>query len=136
VDDYAHHPTEIAATLGALRQAYPGRRLVAVFQPHLYTRTRDFALEFGQALARADQVWVTDVFPAREEPIPGVDGGVVARAVSRHGTEVREHPALEGLASALADSVTAGDLVVTLGAGSIEGIGPELRALLAEKANG
>jgi UDP-N-acetylmuramate--alanine ligase len=130
VDDYAHHPTEIAATLGALRDAYPGRRLVAVFQPHLYSRTRDFALEFGQALASADRVWVTDVFPAREEPIPGVDGGVVARAVKRQGGRVNEHPALEGLAATLAGEVEPGDVVVTLGAGSIERIGPELRALL------
>lgn len=135
IDDYAHHPTEIAATLAALRDAYPDRRLVAAFQPHLYSRTRDFALEFGQALAAADRVWVTDVFPAREEPIPGVDGGVVARAVARQGTEVREHPELQGLAAALAESVEAGDVVVTLAAGSIEGVGPELRGLLAEAAN-
>ncbi|MEJ2539556.1 MAG: UDP-N-acetylmuramate--L-alanine ligase [Gemmatimonadota bacterium] len=130
VDDYAHHPTEIAATLAALRDAYPGRRLVAAFQPHLYTRTRDFAREFGQALAEADQVWVTDVFPAREEPIPGVDGGVVARAVTREGTEVHEHAAVDTLATALAGSVEAGDVVVTLGAGSIDAVGPQLLTLL------
>jgi UDP-N-acetylmuramate--alanine ligase len=135
IDDYAHHPTEIAATLSALRDAYPHRRLVAAFQPHLYSRTRDFALEFGQALAAADRVWVTDVFPAREEPIAGVDGGVVARAVARQGAEVREHPALEGLAAALAESVETGDVVVTLGAGSIEAVGPQLRDLLVDTAH-
>lgn len=135
VDDYAHHPTEIRATLEATRAAYPGRRVVAVFQPHLYTRTRDFALEFGQALAVADHVWVTDVFPAREEPIPGVDGGVVARAAGRAGAEVTEHPALDGLAAAVAESVQPGDVVLTLGAGSIERVGPELRALLEVPAH-
>ena len=134
VDDYAHHPTEIAAILGAVRDAYPGRRLIAVFQPHLYTRTRDFALEFGEALAAADQVWVTDVFPAREAPIPGVDGGVVARAVQRQGGRVREHPALDGLAEALAEATEAGDVVVTLGAGSIERVGPELKRVLEGSA--
>src|SRR5690606_23546243 len=81
VDDYAHHPTEITATLAAARAAYPGRRIVAVFQPHLYTRTRDFADAFGRALAGADVAWVTDIYPAREAPIPGVTGELVARAV-------------------------------------------------------
>ena len=134
MDDHAHDPTESAAILGAVRDAYPGRRLVAVFQPHLYTRTRDFALEFGEALAAADQVWVTDVFPAREAPIPGVDGGVVARAVQRQGGRVREHPALDGLAEALAEATEAGDVVVTLGAGSIERVGPELKRVLEGSA--
>lgn len=135
VDDYAHHPTEITATLEAARAAYPGRRLVAVFQPHLYSRTRDFALEFGRALALADHVWVTDVFPAREEPIPGVDGGVVARAAVRAGALVSEHPELEGLARAVAADARSGDVVVTLGAGSIEKVAPELKALLEAPAH-
>lgn len=135
VDDYAHHPTEIAATLEAVRGAYPGRRVVAVFQPHLYSRTRDFALQFGEALARADEVWVTDVFPAREDPIPGVDGGVVARAATRAGARVTEHPELTGLAAALAAAVRPGDVVVTLGAGSIESVAPELKSILEEPAH-
>jgi UDP-N-acetylmuramate--alanine ligase len=135
VDDYAHHPTEIEATLGALRSAYPGRRIVAVFQPHLYSRTRDFALEFGQALARADRVWVTDVYPAREAPIPGVDGGVVARAAVRAGANVKEFPELEGLAAALVSESRPGDVIVTLGAGSIERIAPELKSLLEVPAH-
>jgi len=136
IDDYAHHPTEIAATLGALREAYPNRRLVAAFQPHLYSRTRDFALEFGKALAGADLVWVTDVFPAREEPIAGVDGGVIARAVRREGGRVQEHPELDGLAQALDAAVEPGDVVVTLGAGSIERVGPELKTLLEGGGHG
>lgn len=135
VDDYAHHPTEIAATLGALRSAYPGRRIVAAFQPHLYSRTRDFALEFGQSLALADRVWVTDVYPAREEPIPGVDGGVVARAAVRAGADVEECPELEGLAAALAAEARSGDVIVTLGAGSIERVAPELKSLLEVPAH-
>ena len=135
VDDYAHHPTEIAATLDATRAAYPGRRVVAVFQPHLYSRTRDFAGEFGRALALADHVWVTDVFPAREEPIPGVDGGLIARCATRAGARVTEHPSLDGLARAVVEASRPGDVVVTLGAGSIERVAPELKALLQEPAH-
>lgn len=135
VDDYAHHPTEIRATLQALRSAYPGRRVVAVFQPHLYSRTRDFALDFGRALAVADHVWVTDVYPAREEPIPGVDGGVVARAATRAGAAVTEHPELEGLAQAVVAELAAGDVVVTLGAGSIEAVAPRILDTLGVPAH-
>ena len=95
-----------------------------MFQPHLYSRTRDFASGFGSALALADVVWVTDVFPAREEPIPGITGGVVADAVRAAGvSEVRYHPDLETLPAALSESLRAGDLLLTLGAGSIETVG-------------
>ena len=72
VDDYAHHPTEIRATLSAARQGYPHRRIVALFQPHLFSRTRDFAAEFGRALTACDLALVTDVYPSREKPLPGV----------------------------------------------------------------
>jgi UDP-N-acetylmuramate--alanine ligase len=124
VDDYAHHPTEIEATLSTARARFPERRLVAAFQPHLYSRTRDFAPDFGRTLALADVVWVTDVFPAREAPIPGVDGGLVAEAARGAGAEdVRYHADLGTLADALSDGLRAGDLLVTLGAGSIETIG-------------
>ena len=75
VDDYAHHPTEISATLQAARQVYPDRRLVALFQPHLFSRTRDFSEEFGRALAAADASVVMDVYPSREKPLPGRDRG-------------------------------------------------------------
>ncbi|HSR41811.1 MAG TPA: UDP-N-acetylmuramate--L-alanine ligase [Longimicrobiales bacterium] len=128
VDDYAHHPTEVRATLEAARAAFPEARIVAVFQPHLYTRTRDFAVEFGRALSRADEVWVTDVYPAREEPIPGIDGELVARAVEEGegAPRVRYHAALEGLADALAESLAPGDVCLTLGAGSIEEVGPRI----------
>jgi UDP-N-acetylmuramate--alanine ligase len=126
VDDYAHHPTEIRVTLAAAREAFPGRRLVAVFQPHLYSRTRDFATEFGVALADADRVWITDVFPAREVPITGVDGALVADAVTRAGGTAEYHPPLEGLPAAVAAALAPGDVVVTLGAGSVESVGSDL----------
>jgi UDP-N-acetylmuramate--alanine ligase len=127
VDDYAHHPTEIAATLDALREAYVGHRVVALFQPHLYTRTRDFAAEFGKALARADAVWVTDVFPAREPAIPGVNGELVSRAARAAGArDVHDHPSVDDVDDALAASLRAGDVLVTMGAGSVEIVGPRV----------
>lgn len=126
VDDYAHHPTEIDVTLATAREAFPGRRLVAVFQPHLYSRTRDFAGDFGRSLAAADLVWVTDVFPARETPIEGVDGRLVAGAVRAAGGHVTYHASLDGLAEALVPELGDGDVVLTLGAGSVEYLGSAL----------
>jgi len=125
VDDYAHHPTEVAAALSAARAAAPDARLVAVFQPHLYSRTRDFHAAFGEALASADVVWITAIYPAREDPLPGVDAGMVERSTRAAGAgEVHLHPSLETLAEAVAASLRPGDLCLTLGAGSIEGVGP------------
>jgi hypothetical protein len=86
VDDYAHHPTEITATLDAARAAFPGRRLIAAFQPHLFTRTRDFADAFGVALARADLVFLTEIYPAREQPLPGITSALVATRCGGRGT--------------------------------------------------
>jgi UDP-N-acetylmuramate--alanine ligase len=104
---------------------FPESRMVAVFQPHLYSRTRDLADEFGRALATADVVWVTDVFPAREAPIPGVTGALVADAARAHGArEVRYVAELEEVPAALAGSVRPGDLLLTLGAGSVGMVGP------------
>ncbi len=130
VDDYAHHPSEISATLEAARGAHPDRRLVAVFQPHLFSRTRDFAGDFGRALAGADVVWVTDVFPAREKPIPGVTGELVTTAVSGAGGSVRYHAELDTLAQAVAEELVPGDLLLTMGAGSIELCAPRVLELL------
>lgn len=133
VDDYAHHPAEIAATIAAARTAYPDRRIVAVFQPHLYTRTRDFTREFGSALARADRVWVTDVYPAREAPIPGITGELVARAAREAGARaVAYHASVEGLGRAVAGGLEPGELCLVLGAGSIERVGPEVLAALRD----
>ena len=85
VDDYAHHPTELSATLAAARQVHPDRRLVALFQPHLFSRTRDFATEFGRALLGADVAVVTDIYPSREKPLPGVTGQLVVRSAREAG---------------------------------------------------
>jgi UDP-N-acetylmuramate--alanine ligase len=125
VDDYAHHPSEIRATLAAARGAHPDLRIVAVFQPHLFTRTRDFAGEFGQALAEADSIWVTDVFPAREKPIEGVTGEMVAIAVERAGGDVRYHADVNTLAEAVMTELAPGDLLLTMGAGSIDRVAHE-----------
>jgi UDP-N-acetylmuramate--alanine ligase len=127
IDDYAHHPTEIRATLDAARAAFADARIVAVFQPHLYSRTRDFTREFGLSLSRADVVWVTDIFPAREAAIPGVTGESIASAARAAGApQVHYHAELTTLAERLADALSAGDVVITLGAGSIEGLGEQL----------
>ena len=126
VDDYAHHPTEIRATLSAARQVYPDRRLVALFQPHLFSRTRDFTDDFGRALAAADVNIVMDVYPSREQPIPGVTGEIVADAARRagHGSVIYAHEK-KGVVDTLERTLTAGDLLVTLGAGDVVKFGEE-----------
>lgn len=120
IDDYAHHPTEVQATLVAARGTYGGRRLVAVFQPHLYTRTRDFASAFGGALAVADAVRVTDVYAAREQPIAGVTGELIARAAADAGArDVGYESRLDALADRLITELRPGDVCVAMGAGDI-----------------
>lgn len=134
VDDYAHHPTEVAAALRSARLRQGGQgRLVGVFQPHLYSRTRDFHQEFGRALAAADVVWVCDVYPAREAAIPGVTGELVARAAQEAGaTSVWYHADVDSLAEAVADDLRAGDLCITMGAGSIDRVGPAILRRLGD----
>jgi UDP-N-acetylmuramate--alanine ligase len=118
IDDYAHHPTEIRATLAAARGSFPGRRVVALFQPHLYSRTRDFAREFAEALAEADEAWVAPIYPAREQPIPGIDASTIAGAAG--GGNVR---AIEGtnveIAARLARELAPGSIFVSMGAGDV-----------------
>ena len=133
VDDYAHHPTEIAATLAAARRANPRRRLVAVFQPHLFSRTRDFHREFGEALGAADVVWVTDVYPAREPPLPGVTGQLVAGAVAGPPGRVTYHAELATLADAVSGELSPGDVCLVMGAGSIECAGRDILKRLEER---
>jgi UDP-N-acetylmuramate--alanine ligase len=134
VDDYAHHPTEIRATLAAARTAYPGRRIVAAFQPHLYSRTRDFAREFGEALAAADSVFVADIYPAREQPIPGVTAALIVDSTREAGGSVAWQGARGALSTELARTVRGGDVVLTIGAGDITRTGPELLQALSGSA--
>ncbi len=133
VDDYGHHPTEIAATLEALRQGYPNRRLVLVFQPHRYTRTRDLIDDFGRVLSQVDVLLVTEVYAAGEVPIAGADGRAICRAVrSRGQVEPVFVENLETLGAALSGMIRAGDVVVTMGAGNINAVAHTLPALLAQ----
>ena len=132
IDDYGHHPRELAATLSALRAGWPDRRLVAVFQPHRYSRTRDLMDDFANVLAGVDALVLTEVYPAGEAPIAGADGRALARAIRSRGlVEPVFVPALEDLAAVLPGVIEDGDLVVTLGAGSIGAAAAELPAALA-----
>jgi UDP-N-acetylmuramate--alanine ligase len=132
VDDYGHHPTEIAATLEAARAAWPERRIVVVFQPHRYTRTRDLLDDFAAVLTSADSLFVCEVYPAGEDPIPGADGRAICRAVRGHGRiEPVFVPELDKLPDQLGDALQAGDLVLTLGAGDIGTAAAALPAALA-----
>jgi UDP-N-acetylmuramate--alanine ligase len=126
IDDYAHNPGKVAAVLATARIAYPKRRVVAAFQPHLYSRTRDFAREFGAALAAADAVYLADIYPAREKPIPGVTSSLVADALVASGGTLAWQGDRASLADALAGSVRDGDVVLMVGAGDITKTGPEL----------
>jgi UDP-N-acetylmuramate--alanine ligase len=131
-DDYAHHPTEVSAVLETAASIASGR-IWAVFQPHLYSRTERFSDEFGHALARADEVVVTDVFGAREEPLPGITGELVADSARRAGTSVHYVPHRHDLAEFLAPRVRPGDMVLSLGAGDITLLHTELAPLLGER---
>jgi UDP-N-acetylmuramate--alanine ligase len=126
VDDYAHHPSELVATLAAARQAYPGRRLVAVFQPHLYSRTAAHGQAMGEALAAADLVLVTEIYAAREQPVAGVSGRQVADAARRAGADARFEPTRADVGRRVYEALVPGDVVLTLGAGDITRVGPEL----------
>ncbi|ATY13267.1 UDP-N-acetylmuramate--L-alanine ligase [Amycolatopsis sp. AA4] len=132
-DDYAHHPTEVAAQLRAVRTAAGNGRVVVVFQPHLYSRTQTFAAEFAEALSLADEVVVLDVFGAREEPVPGVTGALIAGRVT---VPVHYQPAFDVAAGLVADLVRPGDLAITMGAGDVTQLGPEILAELDRRAAG
>ena len=134
VDDYAHHPTEIRATIAAARAAFPGRRLVVAFQPHLFTRTRDFAAEFGATLADGDVLYLTEIYPAREKPIAGITSELIVRGSAAAAAKLAWRGDRDALASALARDVRRGDVVITMGAGDITRTGPELLARLGAAA--
>ena len=133
VDDYAHHPTEVRASVQAARAAAPDRRLVVVFQPHLFSRTRDFAREFAAALAEVDVVCLLDIYPAREQPIAGVTSALIANAMTSLGRTPAWTGARTALAEALDHLVQPGDLVVTMGAGDVTRSGHDLLASLEAK---
>src|SRR5882724_90716 len=131
VDDYAHHPTEVAATLEAVRQGYAGRRVLLAFQPHRYTRTRDLIDDFGKVLSGADALCVTEVYAAGETAIPGADGRAICRAVrSRGQLEPLFVEKVEELAQALKDVIRDGDVIVAMGAGNISAVAHALPAAL------
>ncbi len=131
-DDYAHHPTKVAAALRGARQVAGQGRLVVAFQPHLYSRTRDFAAGFGTALALADVVLLLDVYGAREDPLPGVTGALIAQAVPLPAGCVHYEPGWAQLPVRLAELTRPGDLVITMGAGDVTLLGPKLIAELAQ----
>ena len=125
-DDYAHHPTEIEATLKGVRDS-SNRRIVAVFQPHLFSRTKDFYEEFGRAFFQADQLLVAPIYPARELPIPGVTGQLISDAAIQSGHKnARYIENNENIISAIEEVIQPGDIVITLGAGTIYKFGEEL----------
>jgi UDP-N-acetylmuramate--alanine ligase len=137
IDDYGHHPTEVAATLEALRQGYPNRRIVLAFQPHRYTRTHDLIDDFSKALSTADALLVTEVYAAGETPIPGADGRAICRAVRGRGlVEPVFVEKAEDLANSLADVIRDGDVIVTMGAGHISAVSHELPARLGVPTRG
>ena len=132
VDDYAHHPSELEASLATARGS--GRRILAVFQPHLYSRTHYFAEDFAKALTEADQVILAPVYSAREKAIPGVHSGVIAHAMHEAGyTAVEYIPDLDRISGRLAHACRAGDMVITMGAGDIHRVAEELVRALKSK---
>ena len=134
-DDYAHHPTEISATLAAVRtlcEQHGEGRCIVVFQPHLYSRTKAFAAEFGRALDAADEVFVLDVYGARERPLAGVSGASIAEHVSR---PVHYVPDFSAVAEEVAIAAAPGDFIVTMGAGDVTMLGPEIVTALRARAN-
>ena len=135
VDDYGHHPTEVAATLEAVRQGWPKRRLVLVFQPHRYTRTRDLLDDFGRVLGESDVLLITEVYAAGEEPIAGADGRAICRAVRSRGlVEPVFVENVDQLADALRAVLHDGDVVLTMGAGNIGAVAQDLKSRFAGAA--
>jgi UDP-N-acetylmuramate--alanine ligase len=133
VDDYGHHPTEIKATLSAARIGAPNRRIVVLFQPHRYSRTNDLMDEFASAFNNADVLLMTDIYAASETPIEGVNAEILTGRIKSYGHKNAEYIGdLDGSAEKLADIVREGDLVITLGAGSVHRAGDQLLSLLRD----
>ncbi len=127
MDDYAHHPEELRAAIGSLRGIFPGRKITAIFQPHLYTRTRDFAAEFAAALSLADEVWMLPIYPAREEPIEGVDSQMIMKEITVSNRLIRKQ---EVVPLVKAEPL---DVLVTFGAGDIDAFCVPIADALREK---
>ncbi|MFF2525192.1 UDP-N-acetylmuramate--L-alanine ligase [Streptomyces liangshanensis] len=132
VDSYAHHPTEMTADLEAMRAAAPeGSRLLVVFQPHLFSRTQELGTEMGQALALADSSLVLDIYPAREDPIPGITSALIIDAATAAGAQVTAAHDKDAVAGLVAGMAGPGDLVLTMGAGDVTDLGPLILARLS-----
>ncbi|WP_156725452.1 UDP-N-acetylmuramate--L-alanine ligase [Streptomyces apocyni] len=131
IDAYAHHPTEMTADLEAMRSAAGDSRLLVVFQPHLYSRTQELGTEMGQALALADASVVLDIYPAREDPIPGVTSTLILDAARAAGADVTPVSDKESVPDAVAGMARPGDLVLTMGAGDVTDLGPKILARLS-----
>jgi len=133
-DDFAHHPTELNATIKAIRNSFK-RRLVVIFQPHLYSRTRSFYKQFGAVLMEADKVIVTNIYPSREKPVPGIDGKMIADVLISLGhTDFKYIPNMDEIPRILAGELLEGDIVITVGAGNIARVGTALLEVL--RSNG
>lgn len=128
IDDYAHHPKELDACIGSVRELYPGRKVTGIFQPHLFTRTRDLAPDFAQSLARLDELLLLDIYPAREEPLPGITSGWLLEQVPM---DKKSLVAKDELVDALASREV--DVVVTMGAGDIDRLVPQIERMLNER---
>jgi len=134
IEDYGHHPVEVAATLAAARGAFPGRRLVLAFQPHRYTRTRDCFEDFVQVMGRADVLWLSEIYAAGEAPIAAADGRALSRAMRVAGHEALVFvDDIQNMAQVIADNAQAGDVVMCMGAGSIGQVPAKVLALVQQR---
>ncbi len=133
IEDYGHHPVEVAATLAAARGAFPGRRLVLAFQPHRYTRTRDCFEDFVDVLGRADVLWLSEIYPAGEPPIPAADGRALSRAMRVAGHEALVFvDDIQKMAQVIAEHAQDGDVVMCMGAGSIGQVPTQVLAMVEQ----
>jgi UDP-N-acetylmuramate--alanine ligase len=134
IEDYGHHPVEVAATLAAARGAFPGRRLVLAFQPHRYTRTRDCFEDFVEVMGRADVLWLSEIYAAGETPIPAADGRALSRAMRVAGHEALVFvDDIQKMAQVIADNAQAGDVVMCMGAGSIGQVPAKVLELVRQR---
>jgi len=134
IDDYAHHPTEVRASLNAARTGWKDRRVIAIFQPHLFTRTRDFCDDFGGSFNDADTAIITEIYPAREKPIEGVSGKLIADSAQKKGhPDIRYIPGKKDVIDQVSELVKSGDIIITLGAGDVWDISERIILKLKKK---